>query len=43
MQGTTAITILQDGGSGPIEYVTQEDDVSFSIEWSNGDIEKGKL
>jgi hypothetical protein len=43
VQGTTAITILQDGGSGPIEHVTQDDDISFSIEWSNGDIEKGKI
>lgn len=43
VQGTTAITILQDGGSGPIEHVTQEDNMSFDIKWSNGDVEKGKL
>lgn len=43
--GTVAINILQSGGSGSqvLEHVTQEENISYSVEWSNGETEEGDL
>jgi len=44
--GTVAIKILQAGqgnGNGIEELVSQEDSVSFTIEWDNGETEEGEL
>ncbi len=38
---TTAISILQN--NGPVDVVGQTENINFTIEWSNGDIEEGEL
>ncbi len=39
----TAISILSNNNDGPMDVVSQLENVGFTIEWSNGNIEEGEL